>query len=442
MGILSRWIKKKDDTSKAQFDFGRFSDAYKSDDQYEAWERSEALFAEGKHSQAILEFVKFLSNDSARNLEVDTQSEYLKFHFYQGSAKVNCWIQDGFFIAESGLVQSNEPENEVLNHMLQINYHLRYSRYSWDQFGTIKLRFDSSLEDLNNYKMYYALRELSLLADQKDDVILQKWRKFHAVDNDHLKKFSHSLKLSRVDLIQHQLERLFENVNKPQYQTPELANVITYFILDTIYKLDFLTQPQGRLMESIDEVHRVFYSKKSLDRSKQNHMAIQILDVVNQLERVDLERELYQTNQIFASTDAVGADTIIPFIENESGHLRWFSKKEYAEVAESIYGFIIGHILYCYAPPLPIRALLSSWYHINHPEYFKLHGYSQLQVKKGRMPFGIKEMYEEFEKECQLEYPNFRLEIDDNEFKDKLSIGKWILRQIKLVDLSNQKKDE
>ncbi len=48
--------------------FGRYTDAFKSDDQVAAWNRSIELFDKGEHLNAYGEFLVYLRDDSLKSL--------------------------------------------------------------------------------------------------------------------------------------------------------------------------------------------------------------------------------------------------------------------------------------------------------------------------------------------------------------------------------------
>ncbi|MCB0535671.1 MAG: hypothetical protein KDD14_25930, partial [Saprospiraceae bacterium] len=65
--------------------FGRYSDAYKTDEQTAAWNRSLELFDADKHLEAYQEFFTYLRDDQVDNVNWTQEKGTIRFEFWQGS---------------------------------------------------------------------------------------------------------------------------------------------------------------------------------------------------------------------------------------------------------------------------------------------------------------------------------------------------------------------
>ncbi|MFM9948728.1 MAG: hypothetical protein ACKV1O_12385, partial [Saprospiraceae bacterium] len=80
-----------EDTEVPQPDikFGRYSDAYKTEAQHEAWDRSLTQFETQDYLGAYIAFLEYLKDPEEGNVHWQLDGEQLCFELYQGSKKIN-----------------------------------------------------------------------------------------------------------------------------------------------------------------------------------------------------------------------------------------------------------------------------------------------------------------------------------------------------------------
>jgi hypothetical protein len=72
-----------------------------------------------------------------------------------------------------------------MRRLLEMNFHLYYSRYAI-QDEKLCMLMDSSIETANPSKLYYGLKELAIKADKHDDLLIQDFTSLLPTGTDHL----------------------------------------------------------------------------------------------------------------------------------------------------------------------------------------------------------------------------------------------------------------
>ena len=87
MGFFDYFFSKKKSSSLPKIQFGRFSDAYKDELKYDAWDMSLEQYENQEYLESYKSFFTYLSDESAENVFYEESGDQLHFVFYQGSKK-------------------------------------------------------------------------------------------------------------------------------------------------------------------------------------------------------------------------------------------------------------------------------------------------------------------------------------------------------------------
>ena len=166
--------------------FGRYTDAYKTDEQYDAWDRALMQFEERNYLTAYREFFDYLRDQDAGNVRYWMEGEELKFELFQGSKRITGFANKKQLGAKAKIALSEDLNIGFMQRLLQQNHDLKYSRYTLDGDHHISILFDSFTLDGSPYKLYYALKELATSADKQDDLLIDEFRMLKPVETDHL----------------------------------------------------------------------------------------------------------------------------------------------------------------------------------------------------------------------------------------------------------------
>jgi len=251
-----------------------------------------------------------------------------------------------------------------------------YCRYALDDANNLVIKFETSTLDGSPYKLYYALKEMALHADKQDDLLADEFPGILTPLETGVKKESSvEVKEAKFGFMQTEIAGVFEEIDKNRLNVEKHPVGIAYLLLDLIYKLDYLTKPEGFLMESLEKAHHAFFAgdgKSILQKSVIMRKELQkILDRPKDL----AFNEFYDTVCTFGLTVSKGHDALVSIIEKELAEARRWEEQGQPRVALSVMGYIPGYCLFNYALPKPDRSFLDLYYRIMESAYFESLGY-------------------------------------------------------------------
>ena len=371
MGIFSKIFGKHQEKIKQpDIQFGRYTDAYKSDAKYDAWDKAIKKFEGKSYLDSIKLFFEYLRDDELGNVEYEEQDVKILFNLYQGSKKITGYANQEKFIAEGKIAKVDALNIGFLRRLLEQNFNLKYGRYCLDKEGDMSIVFDTLSIDGSPYKLYYALKEVSLAADKQDDILIEEFDELTRVNTGHIIDLSDHEKTTKAKYIKKSINSVLKEIESGKLNPTQYPGGITYLLLETIYRLDFLTRPEGTTMEAFERMHRQYFSSDGLTTIKKNHVLVGELKKI--LDRSDrkLKDELYRTISTFGIINPSNHERFSNFVEGELNNMDWYLENGYEKVALAIPGYICGYSLFSYSMPEPDRDFLLLYFQITEWEYF------------------------------------------------------------------------
>lgn len=366
------------DTSSPQhlIQFGRFSDSYKDESQYEAWDKSLKLFDEQQYIESYKAFFEYVNALKDNSFTYTEENGGLQFRFVQGSKIVYGAVDGKKITAEAKILKCNVLNVGFMRILAEQNFGLKYTRYSLDEENNICIRFNSHLVDCNPYKFYYGLKELATNADKKDDQLAEEFKDvFSPIHTEHIQDVPDTEKQVKYTYTQQWLKEAIDA--EPVLAAKKLDGAAAYRLLATTYKLDYLLSPEGAVMDTLERVHTSYFAKDTRDAPRRNADMIKELQTIQNRSLEELGKSMYLVTCTFGIVQPVGHDRIVATIDSEMANYAWYANNGYPEVALDIPTYIVGYILYNYAPLLPVRELLHLYYEIVEAGFFKDLGYKQ-----------------------------------------------------------------
>ncbi|MEZ4950996.1 MAG: hypothetical protein R2784_16670 [Saprospiraceae bacterium] len=146
-----------------------------------------------------------------------------------------------------------------MRRLIEQNFELKYSRFALDEDNDITVIFDTYTLDGSPYKLYYALKELSVNADKMDDLLIEEFETLHPVHSHHIEEVPIEVKKAKYDFICKQIKSVMHEIDHGNLKEEQYPGAIAYLLLDLVYKLDYLITPEGYMMELLERVHRQYF---------------------------------------------------------------------------------------------------------------------------------------------------------------------------------------
>jgi hypothetical protein len=417
---------------------GRFSDAYKSEHQYEAWDKAQVHFQNGEVRQGFITLADFLKNKKGTNVDLDVKGERISLAFLQGSVHVHAILDHEGLRAEVDVARAKGADLGLMRSLLEENYKLRYCRYAMTEDEVVQLIFDSNLTDLNAYKIYYALKEVATLADDLDDVAAKKWANVEMISNRHVRALPDRERQIKINFFRSEIDSIVTYMQDAHYDAETYRHALTHMLLSTVYKLDHLLVPHGAMRRALQSIHAIYYHPQEEVKESKNDMAWVILRKLRDMSDDEVAEEIYAADYTFGQTEPVGLDMVRQVFDSESRHFSWYRKKGLDTFAVAINEFIIGYILFNTAPPAPVKDLFRLYYRIGESDLYNALNGSGLVRSNGKLNKRtiIKEV-QAIQEAYAPDFPELFLDPDLLDFDD---LGKFGYTFLDMIVSTNMKK--
>ena len=273
---------------------GRYTDSYKGKKQYEAWEESLSRFESEDYLAAYEAFFKYLRDEQEDNVRWLLTDKGYEFEMLQGSKRVTGVANAQKFVAEARIVKAQNLNVAVMRRLVESNFTLQYSRYALDEDNHLVIKFDTNALDASPFKLYYALKELSINADKQDDLLLDEFGMFLTpIDMGSKVDLPEAEQSIKYAFLVEKIKTLFEEIERKKLDGDKYPSGISYLLLDTAYKIDYLTTPEGFIMETIERVHRTYFSAEEKTLIQKNTVILKELEKIKNRSKDLIFNELY-----------------------------------------------------------------------------------------------------------------------------------------------------
>ena len=422
--------------------FGRYSDSYKEETKYDAWDIALELYEEKKYLKSFIYFLEYLKDEEVGNVIIDkSQDGRINFQIFQGSKQITGYATQKKLYAEAKIAKATELELGLLRRMVEKNYGLEYSRYALDDDDCITMVFDTNSLDASPYKLYYALKELATNADKQDDILVSEFKSLKRVNTGHIRTISEEEKKVKFDFLKSSINHTIDIIDNGSLNMVHYPGAASYLILDLVYKLDFLIKPEGVTMEHIEQIHNTFFNNKTMSAQRKNELMRKELKVMLKIDEKDFFHEIYEVLSTFGITLPSGHERLRSLIDTDLNNMDWYVENRHYEVALSIPGYIVGYSLFNFALPAPDRELLILFYKIFNQEFFRKLGFDT-SFHNGDAPDkkAVLKIIKAIKGKHLRNYPNLRLDTRNLSFESDAAFAKTFLLMLRQMDVSKKKK--
>ncbi len=395
-------------------------------------------FESGEYLNSFRAFLQYLRDDREDNVHWKDEGESIHFELYQGSRLISGFADAGHVKAEAKVAHSKTLNVAFMRRLVEHNFNFNYCRYALDSDNNITVVFDTFTLDGSPYKIYYALKELAVHADKQDDLLLDEFKGLEPIASAPLKPIPEEEKKTKYAYIVEQIESVLGVMNSGRLDKDQFPGGIGYLLLHLIYKLDYLTQPQGYMMETLERMHRLYFANDDKSAAQKNLVLAKELRQLASRPAPDFFKEMYRTSATFGITTPVNHAQIVSFIEGELPNMDWYYEQGHSEIALAVPGFIAGYCLFNYAPPKPVRELLHLFFQVTEPAFFSRLGFTPVYYQADTGVFdkkAIKQAIERVSAANRHAYPSLDPPVARLEFTDLPIFAKSFLSMIASMEV-------
>lgn len=378
MSFLDRFFGNNGDSDKSQpkLKFGRYTDSYKTKFQYDNWDKALDEFEEENYLESYRAFFNYLRDEIEDNVHIKEKNDQIHFEIFQGSKRVIGFANEKHFKAEAKVAKADTLNISFMRRLIEQNFDLKYGRFALNEANDILILFDTYTLDGSPYKLYYALKELATNADKQDDLLLDEFEMLKPVEFEHLKHISEFEKSVKYKFTVAEIKSTFDEIDNGKLNQDKYPGAIGYLLLNLSYKLDYLTKPEGFMMEALERIHRLYFSNDGNGMSKKNALLRKEFQKLLDRPKEDFFKEMYEVPATFGITSPVNHDKVASIIEGELSNMDWYKDHKHYKIALAIPGYIAGHCMFQYAVPKPDKEFFHLYHQIIEIGYFKDLGFT------------------------------------------------------------------
>ncbi|MCC7245612.1 MAG: hypothetical protein IT269_08035 [Saprospiraceae bacterium] len=417
--------------------FGRFSDAYKSEQQQAYFDESLQLFEEGKHLEAYRTFFEFLYNYKRDNLQLREENDTLYFQFWQGSQRISGIADAQKVSAESRIAKARDLNVGFLRRLMEANFQLKFCRYALDSQNNICIRFDTYTTDGSPQKLLYALRELAIQADKQDDLLLEEFKMLEPFEERQFAPISDQEKQIKYDYLHSQIQQAFALIDKAQPDPNRYPGAYAYMLLALAFKIDYLVRPEGYSMDVLEKAYSAYFEKNNHTPQIKINLVRRELQKLLDRPQEALNNEFYRTISTFGANPAIGHESVVNLINSELPNMDWPLQQKHLELAFAVPQYIAGFALFHYAPPKPVRELLHLFFEVSEAPFFRSLGFAnEYQVSTGQLnKTAIQKAVKQVLHRNKSHYPYLKYTPESLNYESMPLFGKTFFQMIRDLDL-------
>jgi hypothetical protein len=438
---LFNWLKgnKNADVAVSELPhirFGRHSGYYKSATQHEAWDNALNAFEEGDYMESYRKLFEYLgANESTCVSTQELENNSIDFEVIQGSKRIVGNANCKKIRAEIDIAKADTLNVAFMRRLLEHNNGLTYGRFVLDDENHLRMVFDTAAVDASPYKLFYAFKEIAINSDKQDDLLIEQFKMLRETDENLKIQISEAEKEAKYDYILASIQQTLTAIDNNRQLSEQYPGSVTYLLLDVLYRVDYLTCPEGFSMDILESAHRLY---KTNDKTilQKNIVLRKELERLLLRKREDYYAELYRADYAFEINPTVSPDALMAYIDEELRNTEWYMQQSHFIVSLAISNMIVGSILFNYTPIKPIRQLLHLYFHVVENPYFRALGFSAVYENEAAALQNkpIQDSIQQILTTNKKEYPNLKMDFTKLQYNNKAAFAKSFLMQLRQLD--------
>lgn len=440
---LFSWSKKKEEEEEAVQEvpvirFGRYSDNNKVVRKVERWNQAESLFKEKKYLESILAFFDYLRNEEEDNVKLVEEEGQHKFLFYQGSKIIRGYFNKEKLEAEVILAQMPQPSVPVMRRLLEMNFHLYYSRYALHE-DKVYMFFDSDIETCNPSKLYYGLKEMATKADKQDDLLVQDFTTLLPIDTGHVVQIPDAEKEIKFTYFKKWIAETLELIGT--IDNDKYSGGIAYLLLALAYRIDYFIIPEGRLLADLEKIVEIYFRKDNRLVTEKNAEMMDCFQRIATKDQAAFFPYLFRSRFTFSIVAPQNYKTVSDAIYNANQNISWYKEHKMPTVAAQISEYGFSYCQYSYSLPKPVSELFQVFMMVNYSGFFKALGVKNdyFDAEKGtynqeQIAVAINDIIERWKEK----YPELKFDITKIKFDNAVAFNQTFTTEVEYLNLETR----
>lgn len=422
---------------------GRYTDTYKSPEQYAAWDEALTHYENEKYLDSYRAFFRYLRNTVEDNVRWSEEPTGIAFEILQGSKRISGFASAQSVTAEARVATAKSLSVAFMRRLMEVNYNLNFCRFGLDDDNNLVIKFHTYALDGSPYKLYYALKELSISADKHDDLLLDEFLDFlQPIDTGAARWLTGQEADVKAAFVHQKIQKTLNEIDNGSLDSEQYPMAVSTLLLDALYTIDFLITPHGFIQETTERCIALYFRNDGKDLAQKNAAIRTQMEQILNRTKERISRELYDSSYTFGVLEARNHEVLVNFIDGELSKMNWYETNGHQAVALSTAHYIVGTLLFKYALPAPDRAYLALYYKIFESAYFKDLGIPPQYLDTEIVKFdqkAIKNAIKSIAEKHISRYPNVSFKTENLKFDTAVAFARSYLETLKSLDLTEKK---
>lgn len=394
------------------FHFGRYSEAYKSNEQNAFFDRAMQYFEQNEYIEAQKALMQYLYDPTQANITYQELPDgSFNFQLVQGSKVIEGMVTAHKIFVETPLVSFTQPHVGFMRKLMELNYGLQFCRFAIKD-DKVVLKFESPTTETPPEKLYIALREMATRADREDDLLLESFPDLMPISTTaYIQPAEPQEKALKYAYYTQWLLQELERANRLDKSI--FAPYIGRILLNLAFKIDYCLMPQGKLMDELNGVFQIYLEEQpEWTPADRNEKMKAILEKIKNFTSEEIGKQLYYTHSTFGITQPTLLEQITPFIKEELANAIWCKENKLPDVALICCEYIAQYCLYYFGLPDPIKAFLHLIVQIINNKFFQDLGMPEQYYNESQQTLyaaAVAARVQQLIQAARLLYPNFNI---------------------------------
>lgn len=417
--------------------FGRFSDSYKPKQKIEFWNTSEKLFLEKKYMESYEAFFNYLRDDESNNVNFKRDGSRIEFELLQGSKIIKGFIDGNKVEAEADIAVYEKMSVAFMRRLMEMNYSLYYTRFAMKD-NRICIKFDSAVAAAPPRKLYYAWKELATRADKQDDLLIDDFSMLRTTGNTGIEQLPEAEREIKYNFYKSWLDntmKRIEGLNEDAF-----SGGISYLLLNTAYKIDYLIAPEGTLMNELEKMSWEYFAKDNKPYVEKNRKMKEALMKISAIPKAQIIEDLYRVKSTFGIANPAPHQAVVDLFNNNLNNVKWYIDNNYNDIAVVIYEYLATYSLFSYGLPKPDAKLFHLLLNITNQDYFTALGTGEILFDSASGKFSeqlIKSKIDTIIAEGKELYPDLKYNTDNLKFDTMTNFLRSFIVEMQPLNYNN-----
>lgn len=416
----------KNQLKEKNLSFGRFSDRDKSDEQLMYLQEADNLYSKAEYIDAIEKILMFISDEKTQNVAFEKGKE-LKFEIKQGSKKITGITKAGILKAYAELLSFSEDNIDLYLNLLEQNHNLKFTKFLIKK-NTVYAEINLFVENCSNEVLYYALRELCIIADKFDDYLEIKFKNLTPLNKSHILEMPDKEFETKTSYIKKWITDGLKESEK--VDNVSMSGAKSFILLSSIYKIFYLVVPEGELNDILSEVEKFFFESTKTPVEK-NKRIEEILREISNWDKLRFRKSLYKVAKTFPEKMPSKTTDTLNFIKQEIEKIYWYETNGYIKISMSILDYIAGYIDYNFGNIPILNDMFLIYWEIMYKQYFYDLGIKKLPYERNYISyFLLNKSLWTINASAAETYPDFFFNIKHLDLTDNYRFAKSFFQEI------------